>query len=196
MGVGTYTAATFGSHRYDLWYITSAYHNVPTINGVLQHQGTSYSAHNTTFKNDESLMVFSSDIAGAYLANASVKSWVRTFNFSKNINQLIVEDSYQLNSFLTPQKLHFMTLEGIKIEKTPTGLLLVSEGKEAPLKDSFKVSMDFDTSVLEFSEEVKSLDGDHHLTQVWGENVKRITLTTVTSYKKTEGTFRVTFKEV
>src|SRR5690606_33478995 len=33
VGSGTYTARTFSRDRYKLWFNTSAYHNVPAING-------------------------------------------------------------------------------------------------------------------------------------------------------------------
>src|SRR6185437_8395270 len=44
VGSGTYTARTFSGHRYDLWFNTSAYHNLPTINGYQQGTGLAYAA--------------------------------------------------------------------------------------------------------------------------------------------------------
>ncbi len=38
-GYETYCADTFSDKRYEQWYISSAWHNVPVINGVLQHGG-------------------------------------------------------------------------------------------------------------------------------------------------------------
>jgi len=40
-GVGTYTAATFGANRYSIWTMQSAYHNLPTVNGIMQQAGAS-----------------------------------------------------------------------------------------------------------------------------------------------------------
>ena len=209
VGVGTYTAATFGAHRYDLFYMQSAWHSgCPTINGVQQMQGGGYEAHNTSLISDGSSstsstpneVIFSTDIAGAYPKNASVTTWKRTLSFSQNSSRLVLEDHFRLGAFHAPQQLHFMTVQGMKVEKTASGLLLTSTGggdKVVLPSDHFKVAMDFDWTVFgEWREELKSLEGDHHLTQVWGDAVKRITLQTAAAFKKTEASFRIVFREV
>src|SRR6185437_533365 len=42
VGVGAYTAKTFSSDRYSIWTMQSAYHNLPTVGGVMQHAGDTY----------------------------------------------------------------------------------------------------------------------------------------------------------
>ena len=42
VGVETYTAKTFSSKRYEIWTMQSAFHNLPTINGVMQAAGRQY----------------------------------------------------------------------------------------------------------------------------------------------------------
>ncbi len=44
VGVGEYTAKTFSSRRYEIWTMQSAWHNLPTINGVDQGAGAGYRA--------------------------------------------------------------------------------------------------------------------------------------------------------
>src|SRR5205814_5853969 len=44
VGSGTYTAKTFSSDRYKLWFNASAYHNLPTINGEQQEEGSTHAA--------------------------------------------------------------------------------------------------------------------------------------------------------
>jgi len=44
VGVATYTNRTFGKDRYKLWYMQSQWHNLPSINGVMQHEGGQYKA--------------------------------------------------------------------------------------------------------------------------------------------------------
>jgi len=185
VGVGTYTAQTFGNHRYDLFYMQSQYHNVPTINGVQQHDG-SYTSHNTTMKElpSEGGFHFSTDIAGCYPKEAKVKSWVRSIEFDRNASTVQVDDQYQLEEFVAAQKLHFMTLSDMKVAKTEHGVLL----KQA----NVNIQMDFDHKMLTVTEEEHSNGGDHKLTDIWGESVKRITLT-ATEHKDLTGHFTVKF---
>lgn len=43
-GCGTYTANTFNEHRYEIWTMQSAWHNLPDINGISQHDGSDFCA--------------------------------------------------------------------------------------------------------------------------------------------------------
>jgi hypothetical protein len=76
-GAGTYTARTFSKDRYQLWFNTSAWHNLPTVNGVQQGAGRSYKARDVRFKSDRSGVRLSMDIAHAYDSSAGIISWVR-----------------------------------------------------------------------------------------------------------------------
>ena len=108
VGVGDYTAQTFSSHRYEIWTMQSAYHNLPTINGVLQKNGLQYVAQNVKFKNNPQTARFSLDIAKAYPENAHVKTWIRTYTLKRS-SGFELEDSYVLDSFVKPFVLSFMT---------------------------------------------------------------------------------------
>jgi len=187
IGVGTYTAKTFSAQRYELFYMQSQYHNCPTINGVQQHDGDAYNSHNTTMKElpNNGGFHFSSDIAGAYPKEAQVKEWTRSIEFDRTANTVLVSDQYALTQFVAPQKLHFITVQDMKVEKTEQGVVL----KNA----NVNVAMDFDTKLFTLTEEVKSVGGDPRLTVVWGENVKRITLTTNPEHKELSGHFTVKF---
>lgn len=185
IGVGTYTANTLGAHRFDM---QSQYHNCPTINGILQKEGQ-FASYNVSLKvlpNDEGIF-FCADIAGAYPKESQAKHWVRTISFNKTENSMQIEEQFELSNFLAPQKLHFITVQDMKVEKIGQGLLL-SHG-------TGKVAMGVDWTTFDLAEEVKSLEKDHQLTQVWGENVKRITLTTKEHYKELKGHFTVSIRE-
>ena len=43
-GVGDYTRQTFGKERYTIWTMQSGYHNLPTVNGIDQHDGWKFRA--------------------------------------------------------------------------------------------------------------------------------------------------------
>lgn len=185
IGVGTYTAKTFGAHRYDLFYMQSSYHNCPLINGVEQHEGANYTSHNTHFVSKGDVTTLSSDISGAYPSNASVKSWNRTITFDRANNYVQLEDDYDLSEFKKPQQLYFITVKETKVTQTEHGLMLVA--------GTTQVEMKFDTKVFQHSLETKSLEDDHHLTNVWGDNVQRLTLKTIDTYQLTRAKFIVKF---
>ena len=187
IGVGTYTAQTFNSHRYELFYMQSQYHNCPDINGVQQQAGGAFTAHNASLVHSSSSVHFSADIAGAYPKEAHVKHWTRSLAFDLAANSITLEDKYSLEKHLHPQAVHFITPHGVKITKTAAGLHLTGE--------QINVQMAVDWKVFgEVKEEVKSLGGDHHLTHVWGESVKRFTLHTKDSHKELSGHFAFKFE--
>lgn len=51
VGVATYSAKTFSKERYNLWYMQSQWHNVPTINSYMQPPGAQYKAQKVIFIN-------------------------------------------------------------------------------------------------------------------------------------------------
>jgi hypothetical protein len=62
-GAQTYTAKTFSSKRYDLWNNQSAYHNLPSINGIMQKDGRLFEAKDITYRSDSKLAVLQLDIS-------------------------------------------------------------------------------------------------------------------------------------
>ena len=53
VGVETYTAKTFSAQRYEIWTMQSAYHNCPTIDGVMQSAGPQFAATEVSYHADD-----------------------------------------------------------------------------------------------------------------------------------------------
>jgi len=83
VGVETYTAKTFSSHRYEIWTMQSAFHNLPTINGVMQAAGRQYEARDVSFHSDDAGAEFLADIAAAYPKEAGVQTWKRSIRLDR-----------------------------------------------------------------------------------------------------------------
>jgi len=66
-GVETYTAKTFSSERYRIWTMQSAYHNLPTVGGVMQQAGRAFAAGEVRYTTDDVGAELELDIADAYL---------------------------------------------------------------------------------------------------------------------------------
>ena len=81
IGTETYTKFTFDpNHRYNIWYITSAYHNLPTIGGVKQKNGRAYASSNEVF--DEATSTLSLELKNAYPDTSGINSYVRVASMS------------------------------------------------------------------------------------------------------------------
>ncbi|HWU64046.1 MAG TPA: heparinase II/III family protein [Ensifer sp.] len=83
VGVGTYTAKTFSPRRYEIWTMQSAFHNLPTFEGVMQEDGDAFGARDVTVELEGDRAGISMDIAGAYPAEAGIRSYRRTVRLIK-----------------------------------------------------------------------------------------------------------------
>jgi len=74
-GVGEYTKQTFSPDRYKIWSMQSLYHNLPSFDGVGQHNGAKYRSRNEVYdKKARSLML---DLTEAYAEECELVSYVR-----------------------------------------------------------------------------------------------------------------------
>jgi hypothetical protein len=164
VGVETYTAKTFSPQRYEIWTMQSAYHNLPTVNGVQQAPGRSFAASNVSYSSTNSRAVFSLDIAGAYPESAKLASWKRTVTLNRR-QQVDIEDDYLLKEAVEPLKWHLMTC--LPPDGSQPGKITLGEEKTAILYDKSSLSVQV--------EEVSVTDG--RLVPVWGNRLYRITFT-------------------
>ena len=146
--VGEYTAQTFGNGRYDIWTMQSQYHNLPQINGTDQKDGKAFAAKVVSHKNGQLTL----DIAGAYPAEADVKSWKRTVTATKS--GITVTEDFELNNYKRPARLMLMTTN----------------------RDALKY-ISYNHNQLEVSVEDVSNQLDPLLKGMWGQEMYRIVLT-------------------
>jgi len=165
VGVGTYTRQTFSRERYSIWTMQSGYHNLPAINGVDQQNGEQYAARNVSFKSSAKTIDFSADIAGAYPAEAAVKTWQRSYRLNRG-KDFVISDRYTLAENKGNTSLHFMT--PCKATVTKPGVIRL-EG------DGFVLEMIYNASILNGKIEIIPVD-DRRLRGAWGESLTRIVL--------------------
>ena len=77
VGVESYTQKTFSPRRYEIWTMQSDYHNLPTINGIMEQDGASFKATDvhTSFSYKESLITM--ELSTAYPKSCEVESYKR-----------------------------------------------------------------------------------------------------------------------
>ena len=165
-GAQTYTRKTFSKQRYELWNNQSAYHNLPTINGVMQHQGRRFAARDVRYRAGAGQAVFSLDIAGAYPEEAGVDSWVRTITLNRGKN-VTIEENYRLRDFVRPFTLSLMTPLDADVSE-PGRIKLTLSKNEAVL-------IQYDRK--KFTAGVEKIEiKDARMAQSWGDCLYRILL--------------------
>ncbi|MBX4969264.1 hypothetical protein ABID08_004087 [Rhizobium binae] len=91
VGVETYTAKTFSPRRYEIWTMQSAYHNLPTFEGVMQSAGEAFGAREVEVEFGEASARASMEISGAYPAEAQLRSYRRTVSLQRGRHVEIVD---------------------------------------------------------------------------------------------------------
>lgn len=168
VGVEAYTAKTFSPERYTIWTMQSAWHNLPTIGGVMQHDGVSFKATDRKFETNDDHAVYSFNIAEAYPKEAGVKSWVRTVKLDRKANNITVEENFELERAV-PVSLTVLTPRQVAIGSGGSITLKLADGAG---KDSL---LKYDAGQLEPKVETKTLD-DMGLRMSWGAEIYRILL--------------------
>lgn len=130
IGSGTYTSKTFSKDRYNIWYNTSAYHNLPTINGQQQSAGRKAEAMDVKYSTGTSAVTFSTNLTKAYPEEAALNAITRSINVNKTKGYIDVTDTYDMKksselmqSFMTtctvdlniPGKIIFIKPDGNKV---------------------------------------------------------------------------------
>jgi len=179
LGRETYTSKTFGPERYEIWTMQSGYHNLPVINGTEQKDGAMYQAKNSVFTSNDKIVKFSTDIAGAYLPEANVKSWVRTYTLNRNKN-FIINDKYELSSVgSSPTTSNLMTYCKVS-EGKPGELIFEGEG--------FSLKMTYNPNKI--SPKIEYIEvSDAGLKRYWPKGVTRVILKYMNTAKSDNQSF-------
>jgi hypothetical protein len=165
-GVGTYTAQTFSARRYEIWTMQSAYHNLPTINGVQQEVGAGFRATDVTYRMEEGAVEFSQDLAGAYPPAARVTSWKRTCRLTRGAKaQVEVTEQFALAAPTADVTLSLMT---------PCPATVTAGEILLPCSDH-TLRLRYDAAALEATVETMEMD-DARLRDAWGERLYRVVL--------------------
>jgi hypothetical protein len=182
VGVEVYTAKTFGARRYEIWTMQSAYHNLPTINGVQQKDGAAFRARDARHAATATRASLSMDLAAAYPADAAVDRYERTVALDRRARTVSLDERYALREWKAPLRLNFMTPLRADVSR-PGEIRLRADSAGA----SFVVRYDaarFDAT----TEEIPIADA--RLLPVWGNRIARVVL--VSNDKGLRGEHRLT----
>jgi hypothetical protein len=96
VGPEAYTAKTFSKDRYALWPMQSAYHNLPTIGGTMQHEGEPYRASGLKYESSDQAASLRVDLATAYPKEAGAERWIRTLMLDRVRGVVTITEDFVL----------------------------------------------------------------------------------------------------
>lgn len=161
IGVETYTAKTFSSRRYEIWTMQSAWHNCPTVNGVMQAAGRRFEAAAVSAQATDAKSEFRLNIERAYPKEAGVKTWTRLISLDRTADAISLEDRWEL------ERESLLEISFITNQQVSSGAAAITIGGRA------KVIYD---PAFEAVVDMKVTD-DARLAPVWGKQINRIRLT-------------------
>jgi len=163
VGVETYTAKTFSAQRYEIWTMQSAFHNCPTLDGVMQSAGRQFRAGDVAYHADDDAAELRLNLAAAYPEEAHLRHWNRRLRLLRAKNEIELVDDFALQQ---PAKEITLTL------MTPCAVAQPAAGTLA-LADRVTVTYDPQTFTPAI-EEIRIDDPRLHAT--WGDRLFRILL--------------------
>jgi len=186
-GVGTYTAKTFSSERYDIWNMQSAFHNLPTVNGYQQKVGRGFEASEVKYKINTRWARMSMDLKKAYPLEANIDSWVRTIQLNRNKN-VVLTDKYSLSSSTINNDFSLITPCAVTITEPGEIKLNLLEKEKART-----IYINYDASLFSVKQEQINMEGEENtrLRQVWSNGLTRIILTEKKSLTKATWKFLI-----
>ena len=169
------------------WNNQPQYNNLPTINGIGEHEGKEFTAKdvvNTTNAKEDKLAM---DIAGTYPPEAGVVSWKRTNTLLKEKEEVKVEDDYVLNKKPSTLQQTFMTVAKVDVSR---------KGKVVFVGDKEKLVLSFDEAVFTVTTENPTMVGAEYgkLMRHWDNRVITRVLLTANN-PQTKGKLIYSFKK-
>ncbi|HVE55604.1 MAG TPA: heparinase II/III family protein [Pyrinomonadaceae bacterium] len=170
-GRGNYTAKTFSSKRYELWFTQSNYHNLPIIDGFAQRDGKQFAAQKVNYSTNETESALTMDISKAYPKEAGIDFWNRSVKLNRAAETIAISDDYALAKAPNSLQQIFMTV--CDVDLSEKGKIKLT----TPSKKKITLTYDADWTP---SVEKPSMEGAEYssLTAKWNNRpIQRIVLT-------------------
>lgn len=172
-GVETYSRKTFSPERYNLWTMQSAFHNLPTVDGVQQAPGREFAARDVRHTADDASATLELDIAGAYPATAKLRSWHRRLTLLRG-RHVELTDTYERES--APGTVTLTLLTPCDPDLSKAGRVVLRETALAGGRRSAAGVLEYDASRLEVAVETIAI-ADAQLRSAWGDRLARLIFT-------------------
>ncbi len=188
VGPEGYNAKTFSTDRYSIWTMQSAFHNLPTIDGVMEKEGKQYAARDVQHQSWKDSVRFSLDIAGAYPQEAHVEKWVRSITLDRAHSAVAVTEEFRLGA---PSKNITLTLmTSGRVVRTEADRLIVRVRTKGAIEHDSDIEIRFEQDKVQpIVETIRIEDAELHAE--WGTDLQRILLVARTPQQ--QGKYTVSF---
>ncbi len=186
-GVETYSVKTFSEQRYEIWTMQSAYHNLPTINGIMQAPGQTFAARAAAYHADDDQAELRLDIAGAYPPEVGLKSWERSIRLQRG-QGITIEDAYALEN--PPQSLFMSLLTPCTVDSSQPGSLQFGSRLILDERQSGTATLTYPADQFTVAVETVAIN-DNRLGEVWGDKLLRVVLTALKPAGEGRWTFHI-----
>ena len=176
VGVETYTEKTFSSRRYEIWTMQSAYHNLPTINGIMQSPGREFKARDVEYKATDRSAGMRLELAGAWPEAAGVESWQRDLDLKRG-KSITITDEYKLAMAAVPLQWTLMSWAEPISDRDGVITLRLADRTGGAARN---VNITYDPEQLGYVVEPIAIQDDR-LERVWQDKVYRIRFTAKTT---------------
>jgi hypothetical protein len=190
VGSGKYTAKTFSSGRYEIWFNCSDYHNLPTINAETQQPGRDFNASGVSYHAGKSSASFSLDLAKAYPQSAGVNSWKRTVTLNRG-KGVVIKDVADLQKANAVRQ-HLMTCYPAEVIQ-PGKLVVHYQSKDEKNMD-FIITYNPKQMQAEVEKVKLSTEEDEGIRNGWGDRIYRINFNVIAPKTKDIYTFNINKK--
>lgn len=172
-GVETYTSATFGPNRYDIWTMQSAYHSLlPTIDGIQQQPGPDFKAGYTHHETTGDTTQLTVDIGPAYPPEAQIASWIRHITLSRG-HSVVIEDSFQFEDDVYNIELSVVTPSLVDLRQA--GKIRFESREILDGRLSGRGVLTYDATIMKATVETIPIT-DERLGGTWGSELYRVVL--------------------
>lgn len=187
-GVETYTAATFGPNRYDIWTMQSACHSLlPTVDGVMQSPGSDFAASDVSYSSDGTTAQLSLEMAGSYPPAAKISAWKRTARLERGVG-VTIRDEYALAG--SAKEVTACLVTPCAVDISQPGLVKLSERAILDGRVSASGQVEYDATVFTAAVETVTLT-DERMGGTWGSELYRVVLTATNPSQTGMWTYRV-----
>lgn len=188
VGVERYTKKTFSAQRYEIWTMQSAYHNLPTIDDVMQKDGLQFAAKDVEYSFDNTYAQLRINIAGAYPPEAGINNWIHTIRLNRG-KEILVTDAFDLNK--EAQKIELTLMTACEVALDEPGKITLQYINKNPADSTVTLYVFFDARKLTPKLEQIPIN-DKILKTMWGDKIMRILLRANSSTIRDSWTLRIT----
>ena len=173
IGVESYTAKTFSNDRYSIWTMQSDYHNLPTLDGQMQHAGKAYQAKDIDYTLHTDAPFIHMNLIDAYPTLSSIIAYERKIILYKDKRK---DKKIEIKDFIKSKSTsnHFDFISNLITYDQP-----IIKGHHISLGNLVHIQLDGDIKAIDIEPLPIS---DSRLKKAWNKELYRLRIHVTSDY--------------